>query len=274
LQGKPGVDQTVAFGTALHVTGKDAQQLEQTLKQAGTADQHVTETQTSLEDVFIHMMGGAQDNMAAAARARPRSARRGHEHCAQTQPYASLVLGATLVEHRAEGVPAAAARPRHVRHDRRLPIVQLLLFGFAINSDPRHMPTAVIVAEHSDFSRTFIAALENTTYFKVVRTMPDEAAGREALLRGDVQFVVSIPADFSRRCCMATGQRSWSRPTPPIPPRRARHRRAGATAGHRGPDRPEGRAGAAGRRASPPSTSTCSASTTRRASRSTTSCRG
>ncbi|MEN7526719.1 MULTISPECIES: ABC transporter ATP-binding protein [unclassified Cupriavidus] len=67
LQGKPGVDQTVAFGTALHVTGRDAQQLEQTLKQAATADQHVTETQTSLEDVFIHMMGGAQDNMAAAA---------------------------------------------------------------------------------------------------------------------------------------------------------------------------------------------------------------
>ena len=80
-----------------------------------------------------------------------------------------------------------------------LPIVQLLLFGFAINSDPRHMPTAVIIAEHSDFSRTFIAALENTTYFKVVRTMPDENAGREALLRGDVQFVVNIPPDFSRR---------------------------------------------------------------------------
>ncbi|SDC43142.1 ABC-2 type transport system permease protein [Cupriavidus sp. YR651] len=80
-----------------------------------------------------------------------------------------------------------------------LPIMQLLLFGFAINSDPRHMPTAVIVAEHSDFSRTFITALENTTYFKVVRTMPDEATGRDALMRGDVQFVVSIPTDFSRR---------------------------------------------------------------------------
>ncbi|SFC82315.1 ABC-2 type transport system permease protein [Cupriavidus sp. OV038] len=80
-----------------------------------------------------------------------------------------------------------------------LPIMQLLLFGFAINSDPRHMPTAVIVAEHSDFSRTFVHALENTTYFRVVRTLPDEAAGREALLRGDVQFVVSIPTDFSRK---------------------------------------------------------------------------
>ena len=80
-----------------------------------------------------------------------------------------------------------------------LPIMQLLLFGFAIYSDPRHMPTAVIVAEHSDFSRTFVHALENTTYFRVVRTLPDEAAGREALLRGDVQFVVSIPTDFSRK---------------------------------------------------------------------------
>lgn len=80
-----------------------------------------------------------------------------------------------------------------------LPIAQLLLFGYAINGDPRNMPTGVIIAEHSDFSRTFIAALENTTYFRVVRTMPDEASGREALLRGEVQFLVSIPADFSRR---------------------------------------------------------------------------
>ncbi|RZT43184.1 ABC transporter ATP-binding protein [Cupriavidus agavae] len=65
LQGQPGVDQTVAFGTALHVTGRDAGQLEQTLKRLAGADQRLAETQTSLEDVFIHMMGGAQDNMAA-----------------------------------------------------------------------------------------------------------------------------------------------------------------------------------------------------------------
>ncbi|PWK38557.1 ABC transporter permease [Cupriavidus plantarum] len=80
-----------------------------------------------------------------------------------------------------------------------LPIIQLMLFGFAINSDPRHMPTAVISAEHSDFTRSFVAALENTTYFKVVRTLPDERAGREALMRGDVQFVLTIPTDFTRK---------------------------------------------------------------------------
>ncbi|WP_343657147.1 ABC transporter ATP-binding protein [Cupriavidus sp.] len=65
LQGKPGVDQTVAFGTALHVTGKDAGQLERTLRQYAGAHHRLLQTETSLEDVFIHMMGGAQDNMAA-----------------------------------------------------------------------------------------------------------------------------------------------------------------------------------------------------------------
>lgn len=65
LQGKPGVDQTVAFGTALHVTGKDAAQLEQTLRQYAGTGHRLVQTETSLEDVFIHMMGGAQDNMAA-----------------------------------------------------------------------------------------------------------------------------------------------------------------------------------------------------------------
>ena len=65
LQGQPGVDQTVAFGTALHVTGKDAGQLEQTLKRYAGAHHRIQRTETSLEDVFIHMMSGAQDNMAA-----------------------------------------------------------------------------------------------------------------------------------------------------------------------------------------------------------------
>ncbi|MFP3757579.1 MULTISPECIES: ABC transporter ATP-binding protein [unclassified Cupriavidus] len=65
LQGQPGVEQTVAFGTALHVTGKDAGQLEQTLKRYAGAHHRIHLTETSLEDVFIHMMSGAQDNMAA-----------------------------------------------------------------------------------------------------------------------------------------------------------------------------------------------------------------
>jgi len=65
LQGKPGIDQTVVFGTALHVTGKDAAQLEQTLRQCAGPQHRVEQIDTNLEDVFIHMMGGAQDNVAA-----------------------------------------------------------------------------------------------------------------------------------------------------------------------------------------------------------------
>ncbi|WP_321795337.1 ABC transporter permease [Burkholderia sp. BCC1988] len=80
-----------------------------------------------------------------------------------------------------------------------VPIIQLALFGFAINTDPKHLPTAVIVADSSPFARSFIAAMRNSAYFDIVATLPDEAAGRHALARGNVQFVLSVPADFSKR---------------------------------------------------------------------------
>lgn len=80
-----------------------------------------------------------------------------------------------------------------------LPIMQLLLFGFAINTDPRQLPTAVIAADQSEFTRSFIAGMEQSTYFRVVGTLPDEQAGREALMKGEVQFVLTIPPDFTRR---------------------------------------------------------------------------
>jgi ABC-2 type transport system permease protein len=80
-----------------------------------------------------------------------------------------------------------------------VPIIQLTLFGFAINTDPKHLPTAVIVGDASPFARSFIAAMHNSDYFDIVETLPNEAAGRHALARGDVQFVLSVPADFSRR---------------------------------------------------------------------------
>jgi ABC-2 type transport system permease protein len=80
-----------------------------------------------------------------------------------------------------------------------IPIAQLVLFGFAINNDPRHLPTAVISADHSEFTRSFIAAMKSSDYFDIVGNLPDEEAGRAALARGKVQFVVNIPTDFTRR---------------------------------------------------------------------------
>ncbi len=79
-----------------------------------------------------------------------------------------------------------------------IPIVQLTLFGFAINTDPRDLPTALIVSDHSEFSRSVAAALQNSRYFRIVEGVDDEDAARHALARGDVQFVVTIPPGFAR----------------------------------------------------------------------------
>jgi ABC-2 type transport system permease protein len=79
-----------------------------------------------------------------------------------------------------------------------IPLAQLALFGYAINTDPKHMPTAVIAADHSEFTRSFIAAMEQSDYFRIVGELPDEEAGRAALARGDAIFVLNIPADFTR----------------------------------------------------------------------------
>ncbi len=80
-----------------------------------------------------------------------------------------------------------------------VPIMQLLLFGYAINSDPRALPTAVIVGDNGTYARSIVRALENTTYFKVVAWPRGPAEAEELIARGDVQFVVDIPLDFSRR---------------------------------------------------------------------------
>jgi ABC-2 type transport system permease protein len=80
-----------------------------------------------------------------------------------------------------------------------IPIVQLLLFGYAINTDPKNLPTAIIAADSSEFTRSYVAAMKTTGYFEIVAELRTEEAGRAALARGDVQFVLTIPADFTRR---------------------------------------------------------------------------
>ena len=78
-----------------------------------------------------------------------------------------------------------------------IPVVQLVLFGFAINSDPKHLPTAVIDADKSEFSRTIVSRLRQTDYFDF-RTTTDEVGAERLLALGAVQFVVTIPTGFAR----------------------------------------------------------------------------
>ena len=80
-----------------------------------------------------------------------------------------------------------------------IPILQLVLFGFAINSDVRRLPLAVHDADHSVYSRSLVAALESSQYFRVHRTVQGAAEGDALLARGEVQFFLDIPGDFSRK---------------------------------------------------------------------------
>jgi ABC-2 type transport system permease protein len=80
-----------------------------------------------------------------------------------------------------------------------VPIMQLVLFGYAINTDPRQLPLAVVAADHSEFSRSFVAALENSRYFRLAATPASEAEGDRLLAMGEVQFLLVVPPDFARR---------------------------------------------------------------------------
>jgi ABC-2 type transport system permease protein len=95
---------------------------------------------------------------------------------------------------------------RQVRRDRLtfammvgVPILQLILFGFAINSDARHLPLALHDADNSSFSRAFAASLEASQYFTITRRIKGEAEGDALLADGSVQFVLIVPGDFSRK---------------------------------------------------------------------------
>lgn len=80
-----------------------------------------------------------------------------------------------------------------------IPLIQLVLFGFAINTDPKHLPTALVMADQSEFSRSIMTALSNSGYFELVEVVKTESAAERLLAEGDVQFVVNIPEDFSRQ---------------------------------------------------------------------------
>ena len=95
---------------------------------------------------------------------------------------------------------------RQLRRDRMtfammfgIPIMQLILFGFAINTDPKGLPTAVIAYERSVLSRAMLAAISNTNYFAVTQLPSSEAEADTLLQDGTVQFVVTVPDNLTRR---------------------------------------------------------------------------
>jgi ABC-2 type transport system permease protein len=79
-----------------------------------------------------------------------------------------------------------------------IPLMQLFLFGFAINTNPKHLPTAVLLQEDSDLARSILAALRNTSYFDLQRITKSEDELDHWIKSGQVLFAVEIPANFER----------------------------------------------------------------------------
>jgi len=80
-----------------------------------------------------------------------------------------------------------------------IPIIQLLLFGYAINDNPHHLPTGVFVQDQGEFARSILAAMRNSGYFDVVATVRSSAELDRLMALGRIQFSVTIPGDFTRR---------------------------------------------------------------------------
>jgi ABC-2 type transport system permease protein len=80
-----------------------------------------------------------------------------------------------------------------------VPIMQLVLFGYAINTDPKGLPTALVAADTGPMTSSIVATLQNTGYFRIVHEGTSEAEGEKLLEQGDVQFLVVIPPQFSRK---------------------------------------------------------------------------
>ncbi len=77
-----------------------------------------------------------------------------------------------------------------------IPLFQLILFGFAINVNPRHLPTDVLMGDNGPQGRSILYAFKNTSYFNFIRLLKNEEDGRRVLARGDATFVINIPPNF------------------------------------------------------------------------------
>ena len=79
-----------------------------------------------------------------------------------------------------------------------IPLVQLTLFGYAINSDPKHLPAAVRMADEGPMARTLLSAIRNSGYLEFVQEVVTETEAHDVLAHGEVQFVLTVPPNFSR----------------------------------------------------------------------------
>ena len=80
-----------------------------------------------------------------------------------------------------------------------IPVIQLILFGYAINTNPKNLPTALVVGDNSPYVRAFVTGLQNTDYFKIISISKNEAEAHDLLRENKILFAFSIPPQFYTR---------------------------------------------------------------------------
>lgn len=80
-----------------------------------------------------------------------------------------------------------------------IPLIQLILFGFAINSDPKHLPTVIVAADQSSITRQMIAKMQTSSYFKILKGHYSAEEADRMIRTGQIQFAVYIPQSFTQR---------------------------------------------------------------------------
>ena len=179
LRGKPGAEYVAFFGAALHVSGRDKAALDRALEPYRI-------------DAGDHRRSG---------RAQPR--RRLHPSAGAG---AMSAIGRFLQQFSGARVYAVLLKEFiQMRRDRLtfamilgIPIVQLFIFGYAINLNPKNLPTAIAINDPGVFARSLTAALRTSEYFKIVKATNSPREARRLLNEGKVAFVVEIPVNFTR----------------------------------------------------------------------------
>ena len=113
-----------------------------------------------------------------------------------------------------------------------IPILQLVLFGYAINTDPKNLPTAVLARDHGPLTRSLVSAVRNTGYFDIKYEVRDPRELDALISSGKVQFGIEIPADFERD--VRRGERPFVLIIADASDPTATGRRNYSTAGYRG----------------------------------------
>ena len=80
-----------------------------------------------------------------------------------------------------------------------VPLMQLVLFGYAINNDPKSLPAALVAISNDHYTRAMVSALQTTGYYRFDHVVGSAAEAEALMAKGDVAFVVTIPSDFARR---------------------------------------------------------------------------